>query len=374
MRLIKLRNAYTEVKVISRVISRKPLYIFKIYKIINGKSYYPEKERKSSPRRFFDNLIWVIKNQELNNSYNYNGLDIKNWRNSNNFLPKRQFYRDMRLGNSYEKEGFSYNYLVLLRDKYIFSSYLANVIGEDKVIPTVALSHDESVYLPEAKTYISVEEFFSKERKMFCKINNGECANDVFLFEKKSGKYYLDNRESSLLELKKNIKGSKFIFQNVIQQHEVLSNLNGGSVNSIRIITVKGLSGEINIFSSFLRLGSTSSSFVDNTSAGGLTVSIDSNGILGKYGFYAASFGTKTEKHPVSNVVFEGYQLPYWNEVKELVEAAHKQFYNIQSIGWDVAITPNGPILIEGNDNWEIDTPQSIESGLKEKWHKLKNS
>jgi len=85
-------------------------------------------------------------------------------------------------------------------------------------------------------------------------------------------------------------------------------------------------------------------------------------------------FGTKVEKHPISNTVFEDCQLPYWNEVKDLVEKAHKQFYYVQSIGWDVAITPNGPILIEGNDNWGSIPSQIVEGGLKEKWHKLKNS
>ena len=32
----------------------------------------------------------------------------------------------------------------------------------------------------------------------------------------------------------------------------------------------------------------------------------------------------------------------------------HKHLYNIRSIGWDSAITPEGPVFIEGNDNWEI--------------------
>lgn len=41
-------------------------------------------------------------------------------------------------------------------------------------------------------------------------------------------------------------------------------------------------------------------------------------------------------------------------EAIEVVIKAHREFHGIRSIGWDVAITENGPCFIEGNDNWEI--------------------
>lgn len=370
MKLTKLRDIYIE----TRAIARMPVQISKIPEIVKGKSYYPNKKRKSDTRIFIENLLWVVKNQEVNYVYNSSGLDIKNWRSSDKFLSRRHFIMDRNSGNSCEEEDFSYNYLAVLRDKYTFSSYLAYLIGEDKIVPTIALYSNKEVYLLSEKKYISLEEFFNKDMKVFCKINNGECSEGVFLIEKKGNDYLLNNKESSLTEIESKIEDSNFIFQDIIQQHDFLNKINSLSVNSLRIITVRGTSGQINIFGSFLRLGSTKDSFVDNTSAGGLAVGIDQDGKLGKYGFYKESFGTKTESHPISNTVFEGCQIPYWDEIKDLVEKAHKQFYYIQSIGWDVAITPNGPILIEGNDNWEIDTAQIIEDGLKERWNKLRNS
>ena len=70
-------------------------------------------------------------------------------------------------------------------------------------------------------------------------------------------------------------------------------------------------------------------------------------------------------------MVFEGFRIPYWNEVRELVKNVHAKLPDIRSIGWDVAITPNGPVLIEGNDNWEIGGPQDMEGGLKQRWNKM---
>lgn len=368
--LIKLKFIYEDVVSIMKV----PVYIARIPRTIREVSYYPEKKRKSNFNIFTDNLIWIIRNKEPNYFYNPSGLDIKDWRNINDFLPFKKFTRERDFGNSCAKESFNYNYIATLRDKYIFSSYLAYTIGKEKVIPTVALYSNNQIYLVNQKTYTSLEEFLIKDMAMFCKANDGEGSKGVFFLEKKNSVLYLNKREITLQEIKSIFKNSKIIFQDILQQHKDLNKINSASVNTIRIITVQGFSGSINIFNSFLRLGSSDDSFVDNISAGGLAVGVNENGVLDKYGFKDKAFGTKLAKHPVSNTTFEGYQLPCWTEIKELVKNAHKQFYYIQSIGWDVAITPTGPVLVEGNDNWGTSTPQIIESGLKDRWYKLKSS
>ena len=58
------------------------------------------------------------------------------------------------------------------------------------------------------------------------------------------------------------------------------------------------------------------------------------------------------ELHPISNMKIEGFQIPYWNEVRELCIRAASKYQDNKSIGWDVAIKQDGPILIEGNHDW----------------------
>ena len=84
-------------------------------------------------------------------------------------------------------------------------------------------------------------------------------------------------------------------------------------------------------------------------------------------------YGTSlcVERHPVTGVCFENFSLPFWDEVEKLVLKAHAFIPSVISIGWDVAITEKGPVLLEGNDNWEISGPQDMDGGLKEKWYKL---
>ena len=43
----------------------------------------------------------------------------------------------------------------------------------------------------------------------------------------------------------------------------------------------------------------------------------------------------------------------------------HEKLGDIHSIGWDIAITKDGPIFIEGNDNWELSLMQACNGGLK---------
>ena len=61
-------------------------------------------------------------------------------------------------------------------------------------------------------------------------------------------------------------------------------------------------------------------------------------------------FGIEDVKHhPLSQQALTGQQLPYWDELRDLVETTSASFYPIRLVGWDVAITPSGPVILEGN-------------------------
>jgi hypothetical protein len=114
---------------------------------------------------------------------------------------------------------------------------------------------------------------------------------------------------------------------------------------------------------SFLRIGANGRS-TDNISSGGVAVIIE-NGKLNKWGFQKSGIGTKIDKHPNSNITFKNYEIPYWDEIQDTVKNAHRMFYGLHSIGWDVCITENGILLIEGNDNWDTIDAQFLGQGKK---------
>ena len=57
-----------------------------------------------------------------------------------------------------------------------------------------------------------------------------------------------------------------------------------------------------------------------------------------------------------------------------MIEQAHRQFPGIATIGWDVTMTDDGPLIVEANDGWEISGPQDTYGGLKKRWEELYNS
>lgn len=63
-------------------------------------------------------------------------------------------------------------------------------------------------------------------------------------------------------------------------------------------------------------------------------------------------------------------KIPYWDELLATAKRFHKFFYGIPSIGWDVAITPNGFVFTETGEDWEIPLYQVTHGGLREKFYK----
>ena len=64
------------------------------------------------------------------------------------------------------------------------------------------------------------------------------------------------------------------------------------------------------------------------------------------------------ERHPETGTVIEGFQLPFWAELVALVSRGQRAFTGLRTIGWDVAISDMGPVLVEGNGAYDTDLLQ----------------
>ena len=54
-------------------------------------------------------------------------------------------------------------------------------------------------------------------------------------------------------------------------------------------------------------------------------------------------------EHPVTGVPFKGLKMPFWQETIDMMRKAVPLASKISNIGWDVAITEDGPLIIEAN-------------------------
>jgi hypothetical protein len=66
------------------------------------------------------------------------------------------------------------------------------------------------------------------------------------------------------------------------------------------------------------------------------------------------------ERHPVTGVPVAGRIVPDWAAVAALAERAHRVTRDRVLVGWDIAITPSGPLLLEGNSYPDVHYPQRI--------------
>ena len=117
------------------------------------------------------------------------------------------------------------------------------------------------------------------------------------------------------------------------------------------------------------RVGS-GTSIADNFHMGGSAVLIDMQ--TGK--LTGTGIDKKLNEHECSatGIRYDGYPVPYWEEIKQLVLNAALVNDQIHFIGWDVAVTPDGPLLIEGNRGSGFDLPQVMaKRGLKDMLDKL---
>ena len=160
----------------------------------------------------------------------------------------------------------------------------------------------------------------------------------------------------SIRDIYLSIIQSEFIFRETIIQHPKLNALNPSSVNTIRIDTLFDDEGKVNVLSAYIRM-SLHNHFVDNIGSGGCMVGLDlETGVLQKYGYSDLNYdGTKRfTRHPMTETVFEGFKLPYINETIDLVTRAALLMPGLRIIGWDVAISEEGPVIIEGNSDYGI--------------------
>lgn len=149
---------------------------------------------------------------------------------------------------------------------------------------------------------------------------------------------------------------SGFLFQETIKQHPELEKLNPSCLNTMRLDTFIDRNGNIEVLSGFIRT-SIMNSHVDNVSSGGCQVPIDiETGILKKYGYRVLKIsGVKLlTEHPITKIVFEGFTIPFFREAKELVIKASGLYPCLRLVGWDVGIGENGPVLIEGNSDYNM--------------------
>lgn len=138
----------------------------------------------------------------------------------------------------------------------------------------------------------------------------------------------------------------QFLVEEELKQHERMKLLSPSSVNTLRIVTIRH-NGKAEVLYAVVRMG-VGGACVDNTCSGGIYAPIGSGGVISKPAF-RDSTGEYFEAHPTTGTPLAGFEIPMFGEALELCRRAAAVVPQVGYVGWDVAITPDKPVLIEGN-------------------------
>jgi hypothetical protein len=184
----------------------------------------------------------------------------------------------------------------------------------------------------------------TKKEHLFIKPLEGIGGFGCILLTNKQLKAQIKTHASYLLS-------TSNLFESYIKQHTEINNIYPHAVNTLRMVHYTDKNHNIHILSTFMRFGQGLSN-TDNTSGGGFSVAINQdNGTLFGPGRQEITKGAAVYwEHPDTHYKFEGFTIPYFKEACHLVNTCAKHFPS-RLIGWDIAITEEGPVVIEGNHN-----------------------
>lgn len=152
--------------------------------------------------------------------------------------------------------------------------------------------------------------------------------------------------------------GNALIVQPRMTNHSAWQPFTSGALATIRFLTGRVPDGSITPLAATLRMP-TGASMADNFSAGGIASAIDlQSGRLGTAIRKLPENGVfEFDIHPDTNQQLTGAQLPRWKRIREFACEVHSTFDTI-FVGWDLSLTTDGLMVIEGNKGW---VPRTLE-------------
>ena len=158
------------------------------------------------------------------------------------------------------------------------------------------------------------------------------------------------------------IAADQTLLEQLLVQHEAMSSLYPDSVNTLRMITYLDTDADkMHLLAAVLRIGNGAS--IDNFASGGMYTLLDERGVALYPGVDKNS--NVYVNHPKTGTPVQGFQVPMYDEVFALLEDVVRRIPQIRYVGWDIAVTPEGPAVIEGNHNSSVFQPKPSASGVR---------
>jgi len=354
-------------------------YLVILRKILEYSFSPPKKyfrgEEKSMMRVFMELVAHFLRTGTFNDMYYAFGLNIKG-RSPGEYIAKRQINR-MVAGRNMElrSNGHIINtsgYDILTKDKFYLSAILKSqglpvvenvgLISENKIIDHQRLEH-------------TLDHLFQMDMPLLIKNTTLEYNEGILFVERNLSGYLVNGQKREKQQIARELSQGRWIIQDVYRSSESIRKINDTALNTTRIVTVLGKNGPeyLTGFQAFATTGEVTDCW-DKRS---LYVGFDPKSeFLYERGFYHPAVKGKSMvlEHPESKIVFKDYKIPGLASAVDLCKEAHRYFYYTWLVGWDVAITDDGPKILEANEKPGMNAVQCVNGGLRSKLCLIQNS
>ena len=274
-------------------------------------------------------------------SYRHYRLSENDYRD---YLPDTALHRHGRAVGAFQR---------VLRDKVLFGVVAGAFVRVPRLVAIVAAGSWVGVAHQATRQLDSWLDAADDGPAVILKPACGGRGRGVHRLEVAGGRTLLDARELPRSDVAAFVAGlDDYVAVEAVTQAPYAAEVFPGAVNTLRIVTmIDPADGRSFILGAVHRFGVQASAPTDNVSRGGVVAKLDLvTGELGPaWGDSKLGSTGPVDHHPETGTRITGLHVPDWDGVQREVLALAGALGFLLYVGWDVAITPDGPVLLEGN-------------------------
>ena len=342
------------------------------YRYVSGKAkIYHQGTAKSRFGILRELLAWQVREHDFNSMYYAMGLNLAGSRQEN-YIGRKEF---LKLKTKVEQKLKSragcqkLDYDVVTKDKFIANSlFFANNLPS---ILNVALYCNSKLIFRDGQQ-TDIYGFRKFKEGFIIKNTVLEAGDGVLVCRLAEDKIVVNGNQLTFESFTDLLNYQVWVVQLLYVSARELRKINATALNTTRIVTI--LNGTEPEYLSGFQAFATNGATTDSWSKGSVYVGIDiENECLKGSGYCNLSDKEKglITQHPDSGVVFDGYKIPGLREAAELCLKAHRLLYFNFAIGWDIAITDDGSVIVEANEKPGMNVAQCTDEGARKRIQQL---
>jgi len=253
------------------------------------------------------------------------------------------------LGSTDPFRRMNRGYITPFHNKYVFHLVMEPY---DEYLPALYGTVEGGEFRPAWGSDGDLSALLDRERKLVVKPTTSGKGRGVSVLERRDDAVLVDSRELDDSAAAAAVAGlDGYVVTEFVRQHEYAETVFPDATNTLRIHSlVDPNTGEVSLLRASHRFGSDASAPTDNWSRGGYTAPVDlDTGEIGRLITLEDPPRSRPERHPGTGAQVAGVTVPHWAETCDLVRDVADLHRRAPFVGWDVAVTRDGPVILEGN-------------------------